>query len=110
MMQLARRTSLVVVLLVLALVGTASAECAWLMWAYALDQRAGEHYSVEAARPTNPDCLAALQTMAVVVKNRGLPVSGGDPDHPELLFRDGTTSFKYFCLPDTVDPRGPKGR
>jgi ATP dependent DNA ligase domain len=43
-------------------------ECAWLMWAYALDQQAGEHYSIEAARPTNPDCLAALKTMAVVVK------------------------------------------
>jgi hypothetical protein len=106
---LARGAFLIVVLLFTS-AGTASAECAWLMWAYALDQQAGEHYSIEAARPTNPDCLAALKTMAVVVKNRGLPVSGGDPDHPELLFRDGTTSFKYFCLPDTVDPRGPKGR
>jgi hypothetical protein len=97
-------------MLLFTLTGTASAECAWLMWAYALDQQAGEHYSIEAARPTNHDCLAALQTMAVVVKNRGLAVSGGDPAHPELLFRDGATSFKYFCLPDTVDPRGPKMR
>jgi hypothetical protein len=32
MMQLARRASLVVVLLLLASVGTASAECAWVLW------------------------------------------------------------------------------
>ena len=32
MMQLARRASLVVVLLLLASVGTASAECAWPLW------------------------------------------------------------------------------
>jgi hypothetical protein len=95
---------------ILLLASQASAECAWLMWAYALDQQAGEHYSVEAARPTSQDCVTALRAMAVVVKNRGLAVSGGDPDHPELLFRDGTTSFKYFCLPDTIDPRSAKGK
>jgi hypothetical protein len=32
MMQLGRRASLVVVLLLLASVGTASAECAWVLW------------------------------------------------------------------------------
>ena len=109
MKQLARRTALVVVLL-LASVSAASAECAWLMWVYTLDQRAGEHYSVEVARSTNQDCLTAVRTMAVAVKNRGIPVSGGEPDHPELLFREGTTSFKYFCLPDTIDPRVPKAK
>ena len=32
MKQLARRTPLVVVLLLLASVGTAAAECAWVLW------------------------------------------------------------------------------
>jgi len=32
MMQLARRASLVVALLLLASVGTAAAECAWVLW------------------------------------------------------------------------------
>jgi hypothetical protein len=107
-MMVARR-ALVVAMLVLGVgVGRASADCAWLMWAYSIDQRAGEHYSIEAARPTNQECLTTVRALGVAVKNRGLTVSGGDPDHPELLFRDGGTSFKYFCLPDTVDPRVPK--
>lgn len=108
MVKRARSAARVAVLLLFAWVGTASAECAWLMWVYTLDQRVGEHYSVEAARPTSQECLTAVRTLAVAVKNRGLTVSGGDPEHPEVLFRDGTTSFKYFCLPDTVDPRAPK--
>jgi hypothetical protein len=51
--------ALLIMVLLFTSAGKVSAECAWLMWAYALDQQAGEHYSVEAARPTNPDCLAA---------------------------------------------------
>jgi hypothetical protein len=109
MRQLATNALLVVVLSLIGSIGTAFAECAWVLWAYSLDQRVGEQYSPEAARPTNQDCLAAVRAMAVAVKNRGLAVSGGDPEHPELLFREGTTSFKYFCLPDTIDPRGAKG-
>jgi hypothetical protein len=46
--------------------------------------------------------------MAVTLKNRGVAVT--EMAGPEVLFKDGTTFFKYFCFPDTVDPRGPKGK
>jgi hypothetical protein len=40
MTQLARRASLVAVLLLLASVGTASAACAWVLWAGGVKERA----------------------------------------------------------------------
>jgi len=91
-MALARRASLVVVLL-LACVGTASAECAWVLWAVTArsDPRArGEvRRSCETVRgaDTRQDCeKLASDYQSKAAKNA-----------------------MFSCLPDTVDPRGPKG-
>jgi hypothetical protein len=85
MMQLARRASLVILLLH-GSVGTASAECAWVLWGQTRD-------------------------------NRYLPMGAGNTsldscqDRADLLTKnDKKKTFVYSCLPDTIDPRGPKGR
>jgi hypothetical protein len=90
MMQLARSASLIVVLL-LASVGTASAECAWVLWTRinALEWETRGGYD------TRADCE----------RERGKSVEG---------VHEGTGGKEFVvlnaCLPDSVDPRGPKGR
>ena len=92
----------------LASAATAYAECAWVVWAYTLEKSTGEQYSIELARPTRQECLTAVRGFAVVLKDQGYTVTGGEPSSTEVLARQGGTRVKYFCLPDTMDPRGPK--
>jgi hypothetical protein len=85
MMQLARSASLIVVLL-LASVGTASAECAWVLWtrinALEWETRGG------------------FETRADCERERGKSAEG-------VLQGTGGKEFVVLnaCLPDTVDPR-----
>ncbi len=109
MTRLARSASLLVAFSVLASVATVHAECAWVVWAYALGERV-ESYSIDAAYPTRKECDESVRKTADAAKAQGYDVRGGIPGSPEVIAQKGTTTLKYFCLPDTVDPRGPKGK
>jgi hypothetical protein len=107
MMQLARRASLVVVVLVLTSVGTASAECAWVLWQeeYNPEGRQGtQSWTLESAFQTRQQCdgLAAYLVQHHVAK--GATDYGGN-----FVSGVNTGSYRYVCIPDTIDPRGPKG-
>ncbi len=78
-----RRASLVL-LLVAASVGTASAECAWVLWV---------------KKPSGWEPWYGYKTL-VDCDNAAWTNSAG-----KLLGSD-----EFACLPDTVDPRGPKGK
>ena len=80
----ARRASLVVVLLLLASVGTASAQGTWVLWDRIV---ALERWQILLAVPSYEECAAD----AVKMKEK----------HPSGVF---------LCFPDTIDPRGPKGK
>jgi hypothetical protein len=89
MMQLGRTASLVIVLL-LASLGTASAECAWVLWM--TDKGEGAPgIDVVDTFATKQECDA-----------RGVRLVG--------LYRATRPLMHYVCLPDTIDPRGPKGK
>ena len=121
MMQLARSASLAVVLLLLMAVGTASAECAWVLWnefPTAFRQpgvRGGEGVIVVEAFATKSACDEAATFHA----NRQEAETRADTSYTKVT-RRGTWvfwesdiavgSYRYRCLPDTIDPRGPKGR
>jgi hypothetical protein len=79
----ARRASLVVVLL-LTSVGAASAECAWVLWGLKSNT-----WIPLTAFDSRAECESLRKTKAPTRKTDGLYVT---------------------CFPDTVDPRGPKGK
>jgi hypothetical protein len=88
------RLSVVVLILTLAPMYRAWAECAWVLWLTAA--RPGEHATrpLEASRSLE-ECKKAMFSSDIrqMVQSRGA---------------DGAT-LTPRCLPDTIDPRGAKG-
>lgn len=97
------RTVLVALVLVVVLAGSASAECAWVLWAKIMIlAQSGE--SLETWHPsdsfnTRADC-AESERLTRTKTETGLRTTDLGTKHLTVL----------VCLPDTVDPRGPKGR
>jgi hypothetical protein len=102
-----QRASLVVVLLLLASVGTASAECAWVLWRGTVAP--GElRWTIGEAFPAAADCTTALTFAAESMTSSGIEVLHV-PGTRMATWRDGVGRGYLYCLPDTIDPRGPKG-
>jgi hypothetical protein len=80
----------------LVLVTSASAECAWVVWA----EGAYMKPTPLGAFPEFEQCHARELEMSQ--QERRLDVLEGNR-------RLGIGVTRYTCLPDTVDPRGPKG-
>jgi len=115
-MRLARTASLVIVLL-LASVATAFAEAKWVLWSNAEVMKPSKRYHeargwhVEDAFTTQPDCVAAMRKNFLEQVARTTPNTGHlDADSYRILTFGGEASFNGKCLPDTIDPRGPKGQ
>jgi hypothetical protein len=75
----------------LTLATSASAECGWVLWVQAVASRSSVTVAF-AGFPRWEDCDRERVT-------RQKPPQG----------KDTPTAF-FVCLPDTVDPRGPKGK
>ena len=80
------RLTLALVLLLTA-VGEASADCAWVLWA---QRKPRAEPTPVTGVPSHADCEKWRQAS-----------QAQDPQMEKVLF---------FCLPDTIDPRGPKGK
>jgi hypothetical protein len=121
MKQLARRASLVV-MLVLATVGTASAD-QWVLWrqttvsvfapdggrpdAPALFSSHRREWEIERVESTKDGCESRREAQEHLHRHD----AGSRADGP--VVRDGALvalrSTTFQCIPDTIDPRGPKG-
>jgi hypothetical protein len=110
---------MITTLFLLTSIATTNAECAWVFWLEVARQRTEESSS----RPvsgwgTREACEQALTQKLASDSERDTEMDvtvdreAGRPrlwlrrrGHPEPL-----AVYAYVCLPDTVDPRGPKGK
>ena len=101
-----RQASVMATLSVLAWATTAGAECAWVLWADHITPR--DEHSIIAAYGTETLCKSSLPRVAAdMAEARGLKVVVNAQSH--VIMGEGSL-FSLRCLPDTVDPRGPKGK
>ena len=100
---------------------SASAECAWVLWSQVHDPRPGV-WQLQTAYPNVGACSKALDQRekegrkAVYVTESGAKIKGlTDRRAPTDLYLqygsdESTGGIAWQCFPDTVDPRGPKGK
>jgi len=108
-----RRASLLVAFSLLTSAATAHAECAWVLWKAITTPKLPpqDPYAVT-AYPTMQECETALAKEFARQKREGWDVHYVQV-RTVLAFKgkgENIASTHYHCLPDTVDPRGPKAK
>ena|SRR5262244_3530538 len=102
------RSGLILIAVVLYLVvpaATASAECAWVLWieSPADSKNWQPSWGFGPAFSTKADCeRRLLEASTAMIRQRA--------DEQQRLGRIMSPMDYRVCLPDTVDPRGPKGK
>jgi len=84
----------------------AYAECAWVLWLYTLGS-VTEVHTVGSAYSSRGECDGEVAAHAATLRRSGYTVESSD--RLVIGTKEGLTT-KVYCLPDTVDPRGPKGK
>jgi hypothetical protein len=93
-------------LLVVVLTGSASAECARVLWQQTITPV--EIWLINEAHPDVKECSEALVRKAKFLQSQGWKVGGAVDGARTVTIREDERRGYLFCLPDTVDPRGPK--
>ena len=96
-------------------IGSASAECAWVLWirtqvlgSATTMNVLGAHQALAECKNAERESMAEWRTKfpgsKVTVKGETMHVWREENMVGTMITLD------YYCLPDTVDPRGPKGK
>ena len=94
----------------LTLATSASAECAWVQWTMVNGPRGV--WQPLSAFGTREQCIAHMSVASAEFAGKTVNTVAGSIDTGEAAYVDkrGKITFLEKCLPDTVDPRGPKGK
>jgi hypothetical protein len=92
----------------LALATPAAAECAWVLWYGNVVPQ--EQWFASEAHQTRKECLASLELSVQTTRRNGGQATWS-PGMPTATWKDASgRGGVHQCLPDTIDPRGPKGK
>jgi len=91
-----RRASAIATLLLLAWTATASAECAWVAWLSSVHRTGLRNITPIGASDSKAACEQRIESM-----KGSLEATKNEQN---------IVAFYTTCLPDTMDPRGPKGK
>ena len=96
------RALLLTLAILLLFASSAAADCAWVLW---------QQINAEPSQPMSgwPDAVSCRNQVRRAVDAFDSPLKKG-PDSALLAAADGSKLLVTFrCLPDTIDPRAPKG-
>lgn len=97
-----KRVTIATLGLVLLAAGPVMSSGAWVLWVTFV--KPGYEPKLVLALDSSEKCQGALKALLEMTRMGGAKVKGAFVTHP-----DGTES-RIICLPDTIDPRGPKAK
>jgi hypothetical protein len=100
---------LLALLCLLALATSASAEGAWVLWKQTTSPVVS--WELIGAHATMKECSQHLVEFALFLSQKeGYVVPGLIEGATTVNLHNERDRVSFFCLPDNVDPRGPKGK
>ena len=68
----------------------------------------GHSWSIIGATLSSNDCTS-IANRAVADRKRGNDVMESEGNHVMIMLEGNAILFRYLCLPNTIDPRDPRG-
>jgi len=95
----------------LPLATSASAECAWVLWqSQSSSKTKGAITEPVRAYSTKQDCDQGIADALATFSGPNVINKDTKLQEVHAMLGNQVMSYAYVCLPDTVDPRGPKGK
>jgi hypothetical protein len=99
-------------LVTLALLAAAPVHAAtWTLWAHGTDHSGAEEWQQVQGIATEAACWAIFDRLQLTGADADVVRTVVEGHKTTAYYRDGTKYVvEFMCLPDTVDPRGAKGK